>query len=170
MGECDLSDEKVEHLKWWREVASRHYGENVLHFNFEDEKNRPSRIKESVNKFIEYVDEKSFKNMWKSSILYSVTQAAAPNNVWENNNSKELVSVIVEIKEAEKYNHQWEEKIKNAGPNTFGELFGQLHIDKHPIWNNASITGLEFFGVKSKSNRSVEIQKANNPLRSTGHG
>lgn len=164
MSKCKLSEDKVKLLKLWKDVAKNYPGDAVLHFDFKEQKDRLEKIKKFADNFLKNGNKKSFKDMWV--LIYSAQkQAPRWNNVWRENDPKKLVTVIGEIKKAKSYNQKWEEEIKNAGPSTLGELFGLLHIDKHPIRNGSAKKGLEFFGFKFKEDSYHDFENKFNEFK-----
>ena len=159
MNECNLSGEKVKLLGLWREVAKKYTGENKLHFNFEGFEGKIKRMNSYFKKLQYTGDSEEIRKIIGKIVEEIYARGKTETTLLlDKYNSSEIKSLFLDIYESNKFDESWIGKFTLKGKkgrrrclkSYFGELYGTTHIDKHPIRNNASITGLEFFGFKLK--------------------
>lgn len=137
----DLDGLHQEVLELWGEVASRYESDSEFKFDLNRQLNED--LEARLADFLDNPNEENFREMW--DLLHSAKMKGNATNIlkrWEGD-LVELASLIEEIRDAETYDPEWEERY--PARKTLWEFYGRLHIDDSPILNTADIKGLEFF-------------------------
>jgi len=152
MEDCDLSKEKGELLKLWKEVAKRYSGGDELHFDFGGFKDRIEKMSENFEKLKHAKNSEEIRKIINKIVneIYARGKTET-TQLFQKYDPNKIRKLFLKIYESGTFNYNWINIFtlkgrKNGKP--FGELYGIMHINEHPIRNNAAITGLKFFGVK----------------------